>query len=78
MFIKILKLIFVITLYNFTILNFSYSEIVKDIKIIGNDRISKETIIMFSEVEINKNYNKENLNQILKIYIRQIFLIIFL
>ena len=45
----------------------SYSEIVKDIKINGNDRISKDTIIMFSDYPKNSNINSdEDLNLILK------------
>ncbi len=45
----------------------SYSEIVKDIKINGNDRISKDTIIMFSDYSKNSNINSdEDLNLILK------------
>lgn len=63
---KNLKLLFVIIFYNFFLLNMSYSEVIKDVKITGNDRISKETILMFSEVKINNNYNKDSLNEILK------------
>ena len=63
---KILKPIFVVILCNFFLLEVSYSEVIKDIKINGNDRISKETILMFSEVRINNNYDKNNLNDILK------------
>ena len=28
----------------------SYAELINDIKILGNDRISKETILMFSDI----------------------------
>ncbi len=44
----------------------SFSEIVKDIKIVGNDRISKETIRSFSNISINENIENENLNLLLK------------
>ena len=63
---KILKTIFVLIFCNLFLLKVSYSEVIKDIKIKGNDRISKETILMFSEVRINNNYDKNNLNEILK------------
>ena len=63
---KILKTTFVLIFCNLFLLKVSYSEVIKDIKIKGNDRISKETILMFSEVRINNNYDNNNLNEILK------------
>ena len=43
-----------------------YSEIVNKIEITGNDRISNETIKLFSDVSINDDLDKDNLNIILK------------
>ena len=40
----------------------------------GNDRISKETIILFSNVQLNENVNNDKLDQILKIYMKPIIL----
>ena len=57
-FFKILVLFFIITSTN--------ANIVKNIKINGNNRISDETIILFGEIKKNKNYNKSELNIILK------------
>ncbi len=42
------------------------SEIVKSIEIFGNDRISKKTIEMFSNVKLDENLNSKDLNIILK------------
>ena len=42
------------------------AEVVNDIKVINNDRISKETILIFSEIQIGKDYNQNDLNIILK------------
>ena len=42
------------------------SAVVKKVEIINNDRISKETIITYGQIEIGKNYNDEGLNRILK------------
>ena len=42
------------------------SEIVNDILIKGNERISSETIKMFSDVQLNQEINDDNLNEILK------------
>ena len=44
----------------------SYSEIVNKIEIIGNERISKETIKMFSKINIGDNINENDVNEILK------------
>ncbi len=44
----------------------SYSEVVNEIKIVGNDRISNETIIMFADVKIKENLDNKNLNKVLK------------
>ena len=58
LFFKILFIFFIITSTN--------ANIVKNIKINGNNRISDETIILFGEIKKNKNYNKSELNKILK------------
>ena len=42
------------------------AEMVKEIKIQGNERISTETIKMFTGVSINENLSENDLNKILK------------
>jgi len=42
------------------------AEIIKDIKITGNNRISDETVLMFSSVKVDENLDIINLNEILK------------
>ena len=42
------------------------AEIVKEIKVINNERISKETILIFSDIKIGENYSDDDLNVILK------------
>jgi len=49
-----------------TFINLSLAEIVKKIDVNGNERISKETIIMFSSVQINDEVDDIKLNNILK------------
>ena len=44
----------------------SYAEIVNKLDIIGNKRISQETIKVYGEIEIGKNYTNSDLNEILK------------
>mgnify|MGYP001371298750 FL=1 len=42
------------------------AESVKKIIILGNDRISKDTIILFSEIALDENLNNDDLNNIVK------------
>ena len=44
----------------------SNAEIVKDIKIDGNKRVSSETVKIYGKIELNKDYKEKDLNQILK------------
>ena len=50
----------------FLLLSFSKAEIIDKIKIDGNERISDETIIMFSSVKINDDIDDNTLNLIIK------------
>ena len=65
-----LKKIFKLSIVNIILILFlfksAYSEIINEIKIFGNDRISKETILMFSDIQVKENLDSENLNKILK------------
>ena len=59
-----IKILFIILFFSFnTILN---AEIVNKIEVKGNDRISSETIKMFSEVSTKDDLNENDLNRILK------------
>tara|TARA_B110000003_G_scaffold140681_1_gene142268 strand:- start:818 stop:3058 length:2241 start_codon:yes stop_codon:yes gene_type:complete len=59
--------IFLSILLNFFIfLNFANSKVIENIIIVGNDRISDETVLMFSQVKIKENINDKKLNLILK------------
>ena len=66
MFFKILRILSLLFVFNLSFINFSNSDILKKIEIFGNDRISNETIAMFSEVEINDNINSNIINKVLK------------
>ena len=59
------KLVYLILLFNFS-LNVSLAEIIKDIKVVGNKRISTQTIILFSKAKINQNVEEVDINFFLK------------
>ena len=44
----------------------SKAEIINKFNVSGNERISSETIIMFSDIKIDQNLNENDLNEILK------------
>ena len=50
----------------FFLATISMAEMVTDIKVSGNKRISKETLIVFGNISKNSNYNQDDLNEILK------------
>ena len=43
----------------------SYAEVVKKIIIKGNKRVSEETIKLYGDIELNKDYKEQDLNPIL-------------
>ena len=61
-----IKLIVKINFIIFFISSLSLAQIVTDISVEGNKRISKESIIIFGDIDFNKNYNDDDLNSILK------------
>ncbi len=64
LFSKIKILIFILAYFTYSI-SVSKSEVVSEIVILGNERVSDETVIMFSDVKINENIDTEKLNTIL-------------
>ena len=65
MVIKILNFLKFVFFY-FTFVTYSLAEVIKKIEIKGNDRITDETIIVFSNVKTNNEVNDDNLNDIIK------------
>ena len=62
---KYLKIIIIILLQTF-FFNKANSEIIKKFNIMGNERVSKETIIMFSNLQIGDDIDQLKLNNSLK------------
>ncbi len=60
------KKIFFLVIIFFSISSVSFSEIVKDIKVKGNERVSDKSIEMFSNINIGDDVDQDQLNQILK------------
>ena len=60
-----IKLISSIIIFFFIMLPLN-SEVIKEIKVINNERISKETIQIFSNIKVGEDYDQNDLNRILK------------
>ena len=63
---KLINLFVKIIFINFILISLTYAERVNKIEIFGNERISDETIKMFTKVTIGDNLNKNEVNNILK------------
>ena len=60
------KTLIKLLLFYFFFFTYAYAEKVKNIEIKGNERISKETIILFGEIDKNDDLDSNELNIILK------------
>jgi len=60
------KIFFSFVLFFVFFNNNSYSDVVEQVEIIGNERISNETIIIFGDVAVGKNYEVSDVNSIIK------------
>ena len=63
---RIRNLLLTCIFYLFFFISISIGEIVKDIKISGNERISDETILMFSDTKVGDDLKEADYNNILK------------
>ena len=61
-----MKLFIRILILNIFLMNPSLSEIVNDLDIKGNQRISDETILVLGDIDLGTDYNTDDLNNIIK------------
>ena len=57
---------FILILFFLLFSSFSNAEILKKIEVIGNKRISEQTIKVYGDINLNQNYSDEQINQIIK------------
>ena len=60
------KIFILAILLNYFHLSVSNSEVIEQIKIEGNKRISDEIILMFSEIDVGKDLTSSAVNKIIK------------
>ena len=61
-----MRILFKSLLFFFILIASAYSEVIKEIKVTGNQRVSSETIKIFSEVKINSDLNSNQINEVVK------------
>ena len=61
-----MRVILLYLLFHIFIISSALAEVITDIKILGNNRISEKTIILFSDIKINEKYDASKINKILK------------
>ena len=68
---KVLFYLIIIKIFFSNIVN---SEIIKKIEVSGNDRLAKETIIIFSELNVDDDISSKDLNDAFRKFILQTIL----
>ena len=63
---KFMKLFIVYCIFLGFFITNAYSEIVNKVQVEGNDRISKETIVIFGDIKIGFNYESSDINLLIK------------
>ena len=63
---KLIKVFSLTILFNIFFLSFSFGEIVKEIKVNGNERITDEIISMFSGIELGQDVKNSDINNVIK------------
>ena len=59
-----MKYFFIILLTFKLVFTYTYADIINDIQVKNNNRITKETIITFGGIKLGSDYSQEKLNNI--------------
>jgi outer membrane protein insertion porin family len=60
------KISFIIFIFFISILSFAKADMIDDIVVKNNNRISKQTIITYGKIELNKDYSLNDINQVFR------------
>ena len=61
-----IKVIFTVLLFFATMVNSSFSEIIRSFEVFGNERITKETIKVYADIKLGSDYEADDINKIVK------------
>ena len=59
------KLLSTLVVFSFAMINNSFSQSIKKIIVIGNERIPTQTVLMFSSISVSDNFTNDTLNTII-------------
>ena len=63
---KFLKIFFSTFLFFVLFTKIIYAEVVNKVEVVGNKRISIETIVIFGDIAIGKDYEASDINSLIK------------
>ena len=63
---KFFKIFFSTCLAILFFINIAYSEVVEKVEVVGNKRISIETIVIFGDIAVGKDYESSDINSLIK------------
>ena len=63
---RLIKTFILLIILNYLTLSISNSEVIKQIKVEGNNRVSDEIILMFSGIELGQDVQNSDINEIIK------------
>ena len=63
---KILNIKIFVILFYFLFINSLFAEVLKKIEVNGNKRISSETIKVYGDLQLNKDYQNKDINDVIK------------
>ena len=61
-----IKIIFTVLVFFATMINSSFSEIIRSLEVLGNERITKETIKVYADIKLGSDYQADDINKIVK------------
>ena len=63
---KLKKIFFIFVVFFFFHESNSFSEVIKKVEVVGNERISSETVIIYGDIVVGKDYQKKDVNILIK------------
>ena len=61
-----IKLIFTVLVFFIIMIKSAFSEIIRSFEVLGNERITKETIKVYADIKLGSDYQADDINEIVK------------
>ena len=60
------KFLLALSVFGHLLLSLAQAEIINDIEVRNNNRITKQTIITYGQIELNKDYQLKDINEVFR------------